>query len=76
MEENVIQTEGGIMTNVDVSVKNVMQLSCHVMYYIWNSSACNCEKVKYLASIMDDSLITCDEVKVIRKRNTDYSSKL
>ena len=29
--------------------------------YIWNPSTCICENGKYLASIMDDSAITCDE---------------
>ena len=30
--------------------------------YVWNPSTCNCENGKYLASIMDDSAIICDEV--------------
>ena len=30
--------------------------------YIWNPATCNCENGKYLASIMDDSVIICDEV--------------
>ena len=30
--------------------------------YIWNPDTCNCENGKYLASIMDDSEIICDEV--------------
>ena len=30
--------------------------------YVWNPATCNCENGKYLASIMDDSMITCDEV--------------
>ena len=30
--------------------------------YIWNPATCNCENGKYLASIMDDSAIICDEV--------------
>ena len=28
--------------------------------YIWNPSTCSCEKQKYIVSIMDDSIITCD----------------
>ena len=28
----------------------------------WKPSKCICENGKYLASIMDDSMITCDEV--------------
>ena len=30
--------------------------------YVWNPATYNCENGKYLASIMDDSVITCDEV--------------
>ena len=30
--------------------------------YVWNPATCNCENGKYLASITDDSAITCDQV--------------
>ena len=30
--------------------------------YVWNLATYNCENGKYLASIMDDSTIICDEV--------------
>ena len=30
--------------------------------FIWNPATSSCEKGKYLASIMDDSAITCDEI--------------
>ena len=30
--------------------------------YIWNSATCSCENGKYLASITDNSVITCDEI--------------
>ena len=30
--------------------------------YIWNSATCTCKNDKYLANIMDDSVITCDEI--------------
>ena len=30
--------------------------------YIWNPATCSCENGKYLASIIDDSVITCDEI--------------
>ena len=45
--------------NVDVSVKKH-----HICEkdQIWNPSTCICENEKYLASIMDDSVIMCDEV--------------
>ena len=36
---------------------------CHACKkdYIWNPATCSCQNGKYLASIMDDSAITCDE---------------
>ena len=48
MEQNVIQINGRIMMNVDVILKSIM----YVKKIIFG---------KYLASIMDDSVITCDE---------------
>ena len=57
MKENVIQINGGIMINVDVNVKNVCEKD-----YVWNPDTCYCENRKYLASIMGDSAIMCDEV--------------
>ena len=32
--------------------------------YVWSPSTSNCENGKNLASIMDDSVITCDEIIV------------
>ena len=42
---------------------------CHVHEkdYIWNSATCSCENGKYLASIIDDSVITCDEITGFRQ---------
>ena len=31
--------------------------------YIWSPATCNCENGKYLASIIDDSVTTSDEIK-------------
>ena len=31
--------------------------------YIWNPTTCGCENGKYLASIIDNSVITRDEIK-------------
>ena len=47
MEEIVIQITGGIMINVDVSVKK-----CHSCEkdYVWNPATCNCENGKVLFS--------------------------
>ena len=30
--------------------------------YIWNPATCSCESGKYLASIINESVITCDEI--------------
>ena len=30
--------------------------------YIWNRATCSCENSKYLASIIDNSVIMCDEI--------------
>ena len=30
--------------------------------YIWNPSTCSCKNEKYLANIIDNSVITCDEL--------------
>ena len=63
--ENIIQIKSGIMINVDGSVNDIIYV----------------KKVndKYLANIMDDSVITCDEIvdadAVIRRRNKNYSKK-
>ena len=50
MGKNVIQINGGITINVDVSVKK--HYVCE-KDYIWNPSTCSCENRKYLASIID-----------------------
>ena len=57
MEQTVIHINGWITMSVDASIKK------HHVYeteYVWNPSTCICENGKYLASIMDDSVITCD----------------
>ena len=71
MEENVILINGGIMINVDVSVKNVVYLKD----YVCNIATSHCENGKYLASIMDDSAITCDEIIESYDDKTDFNNK-
>ena len=56
--ENVIQLKSGIMTNVDTRAKT----SYIWKYYIWNPATRSCENDKYLASVIYDLLITCDEI--------------
>ena len=58
MEKNAIHINGGITINVDVSVKKFM----YVEKIVWSPATCICENGKYLASIMDESAIICDEV--------------
>ena len=35
--------------------------------YIWNPSTCNCKNGKYLASIINDSVITCNKITEPKK---------
>ena len=58
MEKNVIQINGGITINVDLSVKNVI----YVKMIMFGAFYMQLQNEKYLASIMDDSAIACDEV--------------
>ena len=55
MVENVIQINSGITVNVGASLRVLK-------YYICNPATCSCEKDKYLASIVDDSVITFNEI--------------
>ena len=43
--------------------------------YILNPATCNCENGKYLASIMDDSAITCDEIIDVESKWNDEETK-
>ena len=38
---------------------------------VWNPSTCNCENGKYLASIIVDSVIICDEVIDAEAKSND-----
>ena len=67
MEQNVIQINGGITINVDVSIKKLL----YVKKNVWNPATCNCKNGKYLASVMDDSAIICDEIINIKETNFD-----
>ena len=39
----------------------VQETPCMWKDYVWNSATCSCENAKYLASIMGDSAIMCNE---------------
>ena len=47
--------------NVSVSAKSQINIVCK-KYYIWNPNTCTRENGKYLGSIIDNSVITCDEI--------------
>ena len=64
MAESVIQIKIEITINIDACVKNII---CVKKIYTWDSASC--KNGKYLASFIDDSVITCDE------RNKNYSNK-
>ena len=56
-KENVIQIQSGIMINVNAGVKNICEK------HILNPAACSCKNGKYLASVIDNSVSKCDEIK-------------
>ena len=58
-DKNVIQIKSGLMINVSVSYKK--HHICEKDYF-WNPATCSCKNGKYLANIIDNSVITCDEV--------------
>ena len=61
LEENVIQIKSGIKTNVTAREKIEKNIVC-AKVFIWIPATCSCKNGKYLASIIDNSVITCDEI--------------
>ena len=43
--------------------------------YIWNPATCSCENGKYLASIIDDSVFTYDEIIDRKAKSNDEETK-
>ena len=69
--ENAIQIKTGITINVNASVKIKKKKNCACEKdYIWYLVTCSCENGKYLASVIYDSVITCDEIIEETKRVT------
>ena len=57
MLEKITQIKYGIKLNVYLSAKNIIYVNiCE------NPATCSCKSGKYLESIIDDSVITCDEI--------------
>ena len=66
---NVNAISSGIKINVDANAENII----YEKDYTWNPATCNCENGKYLASIIDDLMITCDEI--IDAEDTNFNEK-
>ena len=70
-EKNVIPINLAMMINVDVECKKHQVCEKD---YLWNPSTCNCENLKYLANIMDNSTITSDEIIELYDEDADAKS--
>ena len=57
---NVIQIKSGTTVNVSVSAK-IRENMCMKKYF-WYPSTCACENGKYLENIIDDTVVTCNEI--------------
>ena len=51
-----------IVAQIKIAIKEKIKKKHHEKDYIWNPATCSCKNGKYLASIIDDSVITCDEI--------------
>ena len=58
MAENVTRSKSEITVSVSVSAKILKNMICAK-----NAITCSCKNVKYLTSIIDNSVIACDEIK-------------
>ena len=70
MKQNIRQANCGVMINANGSLKNIKYVKKYI--YICNPATCKYENGKYLASIMDDSVITFD--KVIESYNEEIKT--
>ena len=43
--------------------------------YVWNPATCSCKNGKYLARVMDDSVIMCDEVIESYNEEINFNEK-
>ena len=64
MVENVIQIKSRIKINAVASekIKKKKKNCVCKNNYIWNLAKCSCKNDKYLARIIDNLVITCDEI--------------
>ena len=61
IKENVTQIKSRISINVGASAKIWRNIVCE-KYYMWNPVTCSCENGKCIGSVIDDSVIMCDEI--------------
>ena len=61
--KNITRIKNGITINVGVSVKIQKNIICAKKNHIWNPATCSCKNGKYVESIIDDSVVICDEIK-------------
>ena len=65
MKQKISQINSAIVT------KNIWRECKNNIFekdYVWNPATCSCENGKYLASILDDSVIICDEIIYAEKK--------
>ena len=43
---------------------------------VWNSVPCSCGNGKYLESVLNNSMIVCDEVKELYNEETNFNEKI
>ena len=68
MAENVIQ----IKVLVDASAKNIICLK----KFIWNPATVSCRSAKYLPSIIDNSVITCQSMQILMKKMQSVKQRI
>ena len=47
----------------------------YVKKIIWNAATCDCQNEKYLANIMDDSAVICDEAMDVKAKSNEEETK-
>ena len=70
MEENLIQIIDGIMINVDENAK-----ASYMRETIQNPATCTCKNGKYLANVIDNSVIMFDELIDVEAKQNDEETK-
>ena len=76
MVENVIQIKSWIKISSWCECKNLRKHHVCKKDNIWNPATCSYKIGKYLASIIDDSMIACNEIKVKTKTiSTNFNEK-